>query len=60
MIPNVVYCLIKLEKSLNGRNFRIVVMVSLKPIERMVRYQFRLEFPGQREGKGRAKSILAV
>ncbi len=31
------------------------MMVSLKPIERIVRYKFGLEFLGRREGKGRTR-----
>jgi hypothetical protein len=35
-----------------GSIFRIVVMISLKPIEQAVRYQIGWEFPGWREEKG--------
>ncbi len=44
--------LIKPEKVPFGRIFRVVVMVSLKPIERTVRYRIRLEFLERQEGKG--------
>ena len=40
--------------------FRVVVMVSLKPIERIVRYKIGLEFLGRREGEGPDAPILEV
>ena len=35
-----------------GSDFRVVVMISLKPIEQAVRYKIGWMFPGWREEKG--------